>query len=476
MADLLAGLRAAHARENMLAVSKEARGLLDQKAPLGSRWGEVAALTLEAGDEHGAREAAQALAEAVPGHIESWLWLATCEAKLGHLEAALDIVRRQLAGGPRDAALQRRMGRLLLDAGRPAEAERHYREALSVDQSDALAWEGLSQSKTFTPGDDDIAMMEEWRLGYDEAAPAEQRGMLSYALAKAYEDLGDYDIAARRVWEAAAFYRGAVSFDVERHTAGVDQILTSYDARFQNLQEEAGLIDSRPVFIIAPPAAGASWLARVLSRESDTAMLNRDNALFWMCSSPLGDQTPDELFKVLQGEAGSNLFAEVGQSYLSYVEEREGRVRRVIDAASTSELATGAMAFSLPAAKFIQIRRDPKDLAWAILKRRFRRARHWTYHADDIARVLVNHNRLVEHWATLFPQRFLVTSYEALAADPEDEVRRIAFFAGIDPDSAAAAARDEASIFERDPAGIHERAGERFEPVEAALKRAGYSF
>lgn len=473
MADLLAGLRAERNRENMLAMSREIRRLLSEKAPLGAGWGEVAAMALEAGDEYGAREAARALVEAAPDHVDSWLWLATCEAKLGQIDAALDIVRRQLAGQPRDAALQRRLGRLLLDAGRPVEAERHYREALSIDESDALAWEGLSQSKTFTQGDDDIAMMEEWRLGYGEATPAERRAMLSYALAKSYEDTGDFDVAARRIWEAAAFYRGAVNFDVERHTAGVDQILNSYDERFQNLQEEAGVVDSRPVFLIAPPAAGASWLARVLSRESDVAMLHRDNALFWMTSSVLGDQTPDDLLKALQGEGGSNMLAEVGQTYLAYLEEREGRVRRVIDAASTSELATGAMAFCLPAAKFIQIRRDPKDLAWAILKRRFRRARHWTYHADDIARVLANHNRLVEHWAGLFPDRFLITSYEALAADPESEVRRLAFFAGVDPETAAQAARADAAIFETDPVGLHERAGERFEPVEAALKRAG---
>lgn len=473
MADLLAGLKAARRQENMLAMSKEARGLLGAKPALGSAWGEVASLALEAGDDYGAREAALMLVEAVPGHLDSWLWLAACEARLGNMDAAQDIVRRQLAGSPRDAALQRRMGRLLLDAGRPVEAERHYREALSVDQSDALAWEGLSQAKTFAQGDDDIAAMEEWRLSYTEATGDERRAILSYALAKAYEDTGDHDVAARRVREAAAFYRGAVSFDIDRHTAGADQILESYDERFRNRNEEAGIIDSRPVFVIAPPAAGASWLARTLAAEHDVTMLDRDNALFWMASSPLGDQRPEDLLRALQGQAGENIFAEVGQTYLSYAEERAGRMRRIVDATSTGEIAAGAMGFSLPAAKFVQIRRDPRDLAWAILKRRFRRARHWTYHADDIARVLASHNRLVEHWAALFPQRFLVTSYEALAADPEDEVRRIAFFAGVDPQAAATAARAEAAIFERDPVGIHKRAGARFEPVEAALKRVG---
>jgi Fe-S cluster assembly protein SufD len=38
--------------------------------------------------------------------------------------------------------------------------------------------EGLSRAKTFASGDDDLALMEEARLGYDETVPAEQRGIL----------------------------------------------------------------------------------------------------------------------------------------------------------------------------------------------------------------------------------------------------------------------------------------------------------
>lgn len=474
MADELAALRQARERENLLGVSREARALLTRDPALAGGWGEVAGLALQAGDTVAARDAAAKLVEALPRHRDSWLWLASCEAELGRSAQALDIVRNQLAGAPEDAALNRRIAKLLLDAGRNEEAQRHFRAALKVDQSDALAWEGLARARTFEKGDDAVAAMEEWRISYGEETPAEQRGILSFALAKAYEDMGEYDVAARRVWEAAAFYRASAPFDVDLHETGVKEVLTTYDEAFAGAQEEAGLIDSRPVFILAPPAAGASWLARVLASGEDVAALARDNALFWMSAAPLGDHTRDNLLRAL-GAGGDGVLAEVGKIYLAYAEERFGRTRRIVDSSSTVEISAGAIGLCLPAAKFIHISRNREDLAWAILKRRFARARHWTYHGDDIARVLATHEQLIERWQTLFPDRFLTTSYEALAADPEDEVRRIAFFAGIDPDTAAKAARAEAGLFERDPVGVHERAGDRFEPVAAALKRAGLS-
>lgn len=469
----LARLRRERAREDLLGVSREIRALIEADAPLGGEWGEVTALAIEAGDLVAARRAAQRLTTSLPGHRDSWLWLAGCEAQLGDFESAIDIVRNQLAGAPDDPGLHRRAGRYLFEAGRPDEAAASYRRALAIDQSDALAWEGLARCRTFRSGDDEIAQMEEWRLGYGESTPAEKRGILSYALAKAYEDIGEYDVAARRVWEAAAFYRAGAPFDVAAHERGVDQILELYDDRLAGSQEEAGLIDSRPVFILAPPAAGASWLARVLAADPLAGALDRENALFWMSSSLLGDYNRADFERALADQSGEGVLAEVARTYLGYAGELAGEARRIADPASTAAISAGAMALCLPAAKFIHVSRRREDLAWALLKRRFPRARHWTYHADDIARVLRTEDRLIERWAALFPERFLSTSYEALAADPAGEVRRIAFFAGIDADAAASAAEAGRAIFQSDPVGVHERAGERFAPVRAALERAG---
>jgi hypothetical protein len=190
-----------------------------------------------------------------------------------------------------------------------------------------------------------------------------------------------------------------------------------------------------------------------------------------MCSSPLGDHTPEDLHKAFL-TGGANVLVDVGRSYLDRLNEQVGEARRVIDPSNLTEIAGGAAGLCLPAAKFVQITRDPRDLAWAIYRRRFRKGRHWSYHPDDIARVLVTHNQLCERWRSLFEDRFMTVRYEDLAADPAGALKPVCEFVGVDPEAAGAEAWLQAGVFKSDPVGVHDRAGSRFAAVEAALERA----
>jgi hypothetical protein len=374
---------------------------------------------------------------------------------------------------PRDGALSRRLGFLLLDGGAAETAEQAFRQALAADGRDALAWEGLSRAKTFASGDDDLALMEEARLGYDEAVPAEQRGILSYAIAKAYEDLGELDIAARRAAEGAAFYRASAPFDTAYHEAGVGHILSVFDETLKGAGQGVGADDDRPVFIIAPPGAGARWVARTLAAGEGAFALPRGNGLFWMSGAALGDHSLEAMKAALAQPGDDNAVSIVGRNYLSYAGEWAGEATRIIDPATLNELTAGTIGMALPKARFIRIRRDPRDLAWSVFKHRYRKARHWTYHASDIAKILALHDRLCARWETLFGDRMTTVSYENLASDPATVIGELARFAGTDPAAAAARASETAGPLLSDPPGQAERIGPRFETLEAALQREG---
>ena len=459
--------------ENLLAVSDAARALLERDPPLGGRWGEVANAALTAGDELTALNAARKLAQAQPSQADSWLWIASVQASLGDHEAALSVLQSQAGRFAGDAGLRRRMGRAFLELGQPVQAEQAFRSALAIDAADALAWEGLAASKTFQRGDDDLLAMEQLRLDWPSSAGADKRGVLSYALAKAYEDLGEFETAGRRVAEGAAFYRETAPFELDRHEAGVDHILTVYDSRFAEANDEAGVLDARPVFVLAPPRAGAPWLASVLAAGDGAAALARGNAVFWNASAPLGDHRPADLLEAFK-TGGKNALSDVGRTYLSRITELAGRdAARVIDPSGLLEIAAGAAGLCLPAAKFVRITREPRDAAWSIYRHRFARGRHWSYHPDDIARILAAHDRLCARWAELFADRFLTVAYEELFADPKTVAADIARFCGLDEQSAGAEAWLTAERLKSEPVGVHARGGSRFDAVEAALQHAG---
>lgn len=473
MTDPLNEIRTALQQENLLDTSYAARKLLSENPVLGSAWGEVAEAAMTAGDEVSALKAAEKLVEAAPQHDQSWLWLASMHSALGDHANALRVLEQQTARFAQSGAMQRRAGRALLELNQPATAELCFRRALELDGTDVLAWEGLAQTKTFGEEDPDLVLMEQLRIGWPSDTPPETRGILSYALAKAYDDVGELDVAARRVAEGAAFVRERQPFDIERHEAGVQHILSIYDLRFAEANEEAGALDARPVFVLAPPKAGASWLSSVLASGEDVGRLPRSNSLFWMAAAPLGDHRPQDLLNAFI-EGGANVLADVGKTYLHRLSERfNARTTRIIDPTGLGEMAGGTMGLCLPAARFVQITRDPRDAAWSIYKHRFLRARHWSYHPDDIARVLAAHNRMCERWQSLYSERFLTVSYEDLARDPQDTLGKICAFTGIDGEAVKAEAWLRSDMFKSDPVGVHSRAGARFEVVEAALQRAG---
>jgi Flp pilus assembly protein TadD len=474
MTDTLAQFQATLKSEDLLVISNAARALIQAAPELGSDWAGVAGAALEAGDEPAALDAAKLLVAAAPDYPQSHVWVATALSAMGDHGGALAVLETQLQRFPGEADLHRRAGRALIELGRTSAAHDRFKAAIDLNGSDALAWEGLAEVRAFKRGDDALLTMEELRIGFPANTPDRDRGILSYALARAYDMLGDHEIAARRIAEAAAFFRQGAPFDVARHQQAMSHIAATYDDRFAKANEEAGVLDARPVFIIAPPCTGADWIAKTLCAGDGVARLERRNALFWMAASALGDHNSEALLRELNTGESEGLFTSIAHTYLARMGEQVGRdVRRVIDPSALTEMAAGVMGLSLPAAKFIRVTREPRDLAWAIYARRFRRGRNWSYHPDDIARVLASHNQLCARWDALFGDRIHTLAYEDLVADPAAAMTPLAAFLGMDSEPVTAEAWLRADALKADPAGVHKRVGSRFEPVEAALKRAG---
>ena len=475
MASPIEAFQNAVSSANLLSMSRAARLLNASNEELGANWAHVVSQMITSGDELGALESARKLVEASPDHAQSYSWLATAQSMMGDHYAAYRTIFKQLPRFPEDGPLRTRLGREALNLGWREIARGAFSDALRLNPHDAVAWEGLAEIHTFKQGDDILGQLEELRLTWPEDTPSQSKGVLSYTLAKAYNDIGEYDAAARRVSEAAAFIREGVEFDVNHHEAGARQLIATYDDRFVSANDDIGVIDSRPVFIIAPPCAGAQWLADVLSVDEETTSLSRNNAMFWMSSSALGNHDSDALLRELALGESESVFNAVAHTYLEYLSERTGygRWKRVIDPSSLNEMSGGTIGLCMPTSKMIHIRRDSRDLAWAIYSRRFRRGRYWTYHPDDIVRVLFCYERLIGRWRDLYPDQVMQIRYEDLVQDPMGQVAQIAKFLGIDPEVTASEAWLRAGVLRTDPPEIWTRAGTHFEPVQSALIRAG---
>ena len=91
-------------------------------------------------------------------------------------------------------------------------------------------------------------------------------------------------------------------------------------------------------------------------------------------------------------------------------------------------LYLGFILRSLPSARIVLLRRDPRDTCLSNYRQLFAvDYSYYDYHYDleSTARYVADFERLMAHWQALYGERIHSLSYEALVTDPEREVRAL---------------------------------------------------
>ncbi len=95
----------------------------------------------------------------------------------------------------------------------------------------------------------------------------------------------------------------------------------------------------------------------------------------------------------------------------------------------------GFIKFLFPNAKIISVRRDPRDIAISNYFQNFQ-AKHggmgFAYDLEWIGEQLADHNLLMHHWHTLFPNEILEVNYEDVVNDMENSTKKMLDYIGIE--------------------------------------------
>ena len=115
---------------------------------------------------------------------------------------------------------------------------------------------------------------------------------------------------------------------------------------------------------------------------------------------------------------------------------RAGDARRIIDKMPDNVFQLGLIATLFPNARVIFCARDARDLALSCFFQNFTAPLRYDTDLEDCAFRIAQTERLMAHWRTALPLRWLVMDYEALLAEPETESRKLIDFLGLDWDPA----------------------------------------
>lgn len=317
-------------------------------------------------------------------------------------------------------------------------AERDYDRALELDPADGQAWLNRSDLRVQSPERNHLQALDaalasgshDWRF----------RVPLQYALAKEYEDVGDYALSWCHLHAGAQLRRRFLQYDPQTDLDTVDWLIAAFPQALPPSDLRPGPAP-QPIFVVGLPRTGSTLVDRILGSHTavhtagelnDFGFSVIDHAREQLRRVPGAAGTPSRKELVL---ASAHLdFAALGADYLRRVQPRLPSTgappQRFTDKLPLNYLYCGLIARALPGARIVHVTRHPMAVCYAMFKVLFDQGYPFSYDLDEIADYYIAYRRLMTHWERTLPGRIHHIAYEDLVSDPEHQAR--ALLAAVD--------------------------------------------
>jgi tetratricopeptide (TPR) repeat protein len=364
--------------------------------------------------------------ELEPGNLQGHFLLASVLAPAARTYDAIEAYRKVLELRPKHAGAWLGLGHTLKTVGRQDEAVEAYRECIRLKPGNGEIYWSLANLKTYQLSDADIAEIEAQLALDPDEIDTQSRVNFLFALAKAWEDRGDFERAWRYYEEGNSTQRMEENYDPVRTEVLNDAIIQVFEPELLESRRGPGHPSREPIFIIGLPRSGSTLLEQILASHSQvegTAEL----PYVGMVSNSVSRNRADGVnypHAVRSLDAGQ--LRKLGQDYLDLarIHRTEGRPR-FIDKMPNNFPAVGFLQLVLPNAKIIDARRYPLDSCLSCYRQLFARGQSFTYDLTDLGEYFLQYQRMMDYWHEVLPGRVLTVQYEDMVTDLDNQVRRL---------------------------------------------------
>ncbi|CCQ72957.1 tetratricopeptide repeat-containing sulfotransferase family protein [Magnetospira sp. QH-2] len=416
----------------------------------------LAVLHLDLGAAESAVKASRRAVRANPTSLDAQVNLGLALYQTGETAESVRVCKAILALGVQRADVYNNLGNALTAEGETAQAVEAYRQAVVLDPDSGRAMRHMAMIKKFQARDDpDLRAME--FLIAKGRAEGDQVMQVRFGLAKAYEDLGDYQRAFDHLEAANRLKRATFDWHLKDEAVRFQALIDGYESA----TVARGCPDASPIFIIGMPRSGTTLVEQILASHS------RVTAGGEMLHFPsLADEkglSPKDLgvaYGTAAKPSGADLFT---------------------DKLPANFMQVGRIVRALPNAKLVHCRRDPMDVCLSCYRRLFTGFQGFAYDLRELGGYYRLYDDMMAQWARLIPGRILTIQYEDLVDDLPAQARRLVKGCGLDWESACldfhrtertvrtASADQVRQPIYRDALGRWQKYGDRLAPLRDAL-------
>ena len=347
--------------------------------------------------------------------------------KLGKTDKAIDTFKQVLTHNPNFADARNFLGTLFQDLGQVDEAINCYVNALAIEPDNSHFHFNLSQSKHYKPGDTQFTHMQSLISSKDLIES--ERIRLCFALAKAYEDLGNKAELFKVLNEGNKLHKEEINYSIEKDLNNHYLLRKLFKSSIKESSSYKPLA-VRPIFIVGMPRSGTTLVEQIISSHHKVhgagELPTLDSLIAPILNSYLSNNN------VLSEENFLSLRQEYSYRHLSNLNNTESIIT---DKMPTNFENIGFILKAFPEAKIIHLKRNAMAVCWSIYKRSFSNKNlGFSNDMRDLAQFYNSYSKLMDFWHELFPNQIYDISYEDLTTNQEEETRNLLEYCELDWD------------------------------------------
>lgn len=393
-------------------------------------------------------------------------------AGLEDLPSAISHYRAALEARPDFSEAYNNLGNVFLRQGNRALAIEQYSKALELRPNYAIAHRNLADLKKFQADDAQLHLMQAL---LQEASEAEKIH-LHFALAKAHEDLAEFDLAFAHYKAGNRLRKKELGFRIDREIAEFNLVrqtfacpTISFSSQYLRLEQQIDC-SARPVLIVGMPRSGTTLIESILAAHPQVHAFGELLALQRVMRKHL-----QKVNQHAVDPTALETWFEIHRSYMEQIPQL-GAESVFTDKMPVNFKWVGYALCAISQLKVVHIRRDPVATCWSNYKHYFSAGGNgFAYDLDDLARYYREYRLQMDFWNEQFPGRIFELSYEALTQDPELHMRDLLEFCGLPWDDECLNFQNKRRSVSTASAlqvrqGIYQGSSEAWRPYEAHLQ------
>lgn len=300
------------------------------------------------------------------------------------------------------------------------------------------AHSALISARRFPEDEHTLEKMEE--AARTPSLEGQVRSGILFQLAAAREKLSEYDKTFELAKQANQASRKLINYDGRAHRNRCFRIRERFSKALFHHRKGCGLTSTLPVYVLGMPRSGTTLVEQILSGHSQIfgagelgiiprriQGLNR-----WERHVGSGRCYPD-----CMDDLTPYISQGIARQILDELRTYDPDALHIVDKLPHNFENIGFIKFLFPNAKIISVRRDPRDIAISNYFTNYH-AKHggmgFAYDLTDIGEQLADHNMMMDHWHSLFPNEILEIKYEDVVDNIEKSSRRMLEYIGMDWD------------------------------------------